>query len=178
MDLSNPATRVEGTSLRREQASGVSPPQAGQRTPLWTLSAPRLLALQISPGFTQVRHYFEAALGENPVQEVRGRLSFERRQRFRWGVSWRRCVLDAPAGGVRVQWFANDDFGISELREFFEAPFFTESETEQFYRWLGRWGWHEAPFRKGVVWMGVLPGDGLVFVEIFWREAGAQGSGR
>lgn len=146
------------------RAGPVRPP------PFWSVSRPGLLALRVAPNFVQVKRYLEEALAERPVEEFRGRLLFERRERFRWGASWRRCILDCPAGGVRLQWFANDDFGISELREFFEAPFFSEAETAQFYRWLGRWGWHEGPFRQGTVWMGVLPGDGLIFVEIFWRE--------
>lgn len=164
-----PARRVGFLRGRREdspRADPVRPP------PFWTASRPGLLALRLTPGFLQVKRYLEEALAERPIQEFRGRLLFERRERFRWGVSWRRCILDSPAGGVRLQWFANDDYGMSELREFFEAPFFSEAETEQFYRWLGRWGWHEGPFRHGAVWMGVLPGDGLIFVEIFWKELG------
>lgn len=142
----------------------------GNENRVWSIASPILLTLRLSPNFQQVKRYLEDALGERPVSEFCGRLLFERRERFRWGVSWRRCLLDAPAGGVRLQWIANDDFGVSELREFFEAPFFSEAETERFYRWLSRRGWHEGPFRRGSVWMGVFTGRDSVFVEIFWRE--------
>ncbi len=121
------------------------------------------------PTLTQMRRYFEEALGERAVPEGRNVFGFERRQVFEWGGSCRSARLSEEDGWVRVQWCANDDFGLSELREFFEAPFFMKAETECFYRWLGVGGWQQSFFRGQEIRMGVLATLTGFYVEIRWR---------
>ena len=127
-------------------------------------------AVSTLPTIRQVLCFLEDSLGQVPVEEVNGRFCFDRFDFVNNGTSWRRCVLDAPLGGVRIQWTTSDDFGLSELRELFEAPFFSPDETAKLFDWLNVWGWHEAPFRRGVIWMGVLRGPAALYVELFWRK--------
>ena len=92
---------------------------------------------RVPPSLGAVVRYFEEALGEAPVHEDAGRFRFERWEGFAWGASWRRCLVSGGGGSVCLEWWANDDFGVSELREFFEAPFFELSESMVFHQWLG-----------------------------------------
>jgi len=127
------------------------------------------------PTLEEVASYFAEALGETPVIEGQQRLRFERWLVFKWGSSWRRCVLSGAASagaGVTLDWWTNDDFGLSELREFFEAPFFRQCESLRFYQWLGEGGAHEADFRGHRLRMAVRRRDGVLFVRIqWWRPA-------
>ena len=121
------------------------------------------------PSFGEVAAYLEDALGQPALLKGRDQLGFEREETVGWGVSWRRALLSRGSGWVHLQWFANDDFGMSELREFFEAPFFLQSESECFYRWLGSGGWHEGQFRGQPVRMGTVGMREFYYVEISWR---------
>ncbi len=135
---------------------------------------PLLLFLRSLPTIGEVSLYFAEALGQVPVAELGCRIRFERLLVFTWGSSWRRCVLSEGvrgAPGVTLEWWTNDDFGLSELREFFEAPFFRQSESVRFYQWLGEGGTHEADFRGHRLRMSVRKRDGGLFVRIqWWRE--------
>jgi hypothetical protein len=133
------------------------------------------------PTIEEVASYFAEALGEAPVIDGPQRLRFERLLAFAWGKSWRRCVLSGEARGapgVTLDWWTNDDFGLSELREFFEAPFFRRCESVRFYQWLGEGGAHEADFRGHRMRMVMGRRDGVLFVRIqWWRSApDAEGS--
>lgn len=137
--------------------------------------SPLLFFLTTLPTLEDVTCYFAAALGEVPVLEGQQKLRFERWLVFVWGNSWRRCVLSGSARGapgVTVDWWTNDDFGLSELREFFEAPFFLRRESERFYQWLAEGGAHEADFRGHRLRMAVHKRDGVLSVRIqWWRGA-------
>ncbi len=95
------------------------------------------------PSADQVTQYFSEALDERPVCLGRDMVVFQRSECFGWGVSWRRGLVEVLPFGVGVRWLANGDFGLSELREFFEAGFFKPADTERFYRWLSEGGWHQ-----------------------------------
>jgi hypothetical protein len=133
--------------------------------------SPLLLFLTRLPTLEDVTSYFAEALGEVPVLEGQQKLRFERWLAFVWGNSWRRCVLSGSARGapgVTLDWWTNDDFGLSELREFFEAPFFLRCESERFYQWLAEGGAHEADFRGHHLHMAVSKHGGVLFVRIQW----------
>ena len=124
------------------------------------------------PSLGEITAYFKEALGETPNTEDKCVLRFERALDFRWGLSWRRCILRSYASDPRslsLEWWTNDDFGLSELREFFEAPFFHADETRRFYRWLATPGWHSGPFRDRQLLMGTLILCDIVYVQIAWR---------
>lgn len=121
------------------------------------------------PTLRQVTGYFAEALEETPIPHGRNVYVFERMEEFEWGVSCRKARISEEDGWVRVQWCTNDDFGLSELREFFEAPFFMKEETECFYRWLGQGGWWQSVFRGQEVRMGVLATLSGFYVEMRWR---------
>ncbi len=126
------------------------------------------------PSATQLVQYFGEALGERPNWQGADVAVFQRTDCLQWGVSWRRGVVEVLPRGVGLRWLANDDFGLSELREFFEAPFFEAAETERFYRWFSEGGWHQEPLAGGVMLkMGVLRGRRATLVEISWRRGEA-----
>lgn len=132
---------------------------------------PLLLFLRSLPTIGEVSSYFTEALGQVPVADLGCRIRYERLQVFAWGSSWRRCVLSEGARGapgVTLDWWTNDDFGLSELREFFEAPFFRQSESVRFHQWMGEGGAHEADFRGHRLRMSVRKQDGVIFVRIQW----------
>ena len=122
------------------------------------------------PSLRAVVRYFEEALGEEPAYDVEGRVRFERWQGFSWGASWRRCLLSGVGGSVCLEWWANDDFGVSELREFFEAPFFELSESLVLHQWLGSGGWHWGLLRGARLAMGVLSRGDYVYIRIRWWQ--------
>jgi hypothetical protein len=125
------------------------------------------------PSADQVAQYFSEALDERPVCQGRDMVIFQRSECFGWGVSWRRGLVEVLPFGVGVRWLANDDFGLSELREFFEAGFFKPADTERFYRWLAEGGWHQESLEGGVTLkMGVLRGRRATMVEISWQRGG------
>ncbi len=125
------------------------------------------------PSADQVTQYFSEALDERPVCLGRDMVVFQRSECFGWGVSWRRGLVEVLPFGVGVRWLANDDFGLSELREFFEAGFFKPADTERFYRWLSEGGWHQESLEGGVTLkMGVLRGRRATMVEISWQRGG------
>ena len=125
------------------------------------------------PSADQVAQYFSEALDERPVCQGRDMVVFQRSECFGWGVSWRRGLVEVLPFGVGVRWLANDDFGLSELREFFEAGFFKPADTERFYRWLAEGGWHQESLEGGVTLkMGVLRGRRATMVEISWQRGG------
>ena len=122
------------------------------------------------PSLQAVVRYFEEALGEDPVYEEAGRFRFERWEGFPWGASWRRCLVSGGRGSVCLEWWANDDFGVSELREFFEAPFFELSESLVLHQWMGEGGWHWGVLRGARLAMGVLSRGDYVYVRIRWWQ--------
>ena len=122
------------------------------------------------PSLRAVVRYFEEALGEEPVFEEGGRVRFERWEGFSWGASWRRCLLSGGGGAVCLEWWANDDFGLSELREFFEAPLFELSESLVLHQWFGEGGWHWGVLRGARLAMGVLSRGDFVYVRIRWWQ--------
>ena len=125
------------------------------------------------PSAEQVTQYFSEALEERPVCQGRDMVVFQRTECFGSGVSWRRGLVEVLPFGVGVRWLANDDFGLSELREFFEAGFFKPADTERFYRWLSEGGWHQESLEGGVTLkMGVLRGRRATLVEISWQRGG------
>ena len=99
------------------------------------------------------------------------RYRFERWTGFSWGTSWRRALLLGMDQGLSLEWWASDDFGVSELREFFEAPFFDLSESLLLHSWLSEGGWHEAFFQGYSLRMGVLCHDEYVYVWLRWLDA-------
>ena len=123
---------------------------------------------KVPPSLSAVVGYFQEALGEVPVSEAPGRVRFERWEGFPWGASWRRCILSGAGGAVCLEWWANDDFGMSELREFFEAPFFELGDSLLFHQWLGEGGWHQGELRGARVAMGVVSRGDSVYVRIRW----------
>jgi hypothetical protein len=170
----------EAGALRPAEAEDSDAPPAEDSPPPPYLS-PLLLFLMTLPTIEEVASYFAEALGEAPVIDGPQRLRFERLLAFAWGKSWRRCVLSGEARGapgVTLDWWTNDDFGLSELREFFEAPFFSRCESVRFYQWLGEGGAHEADFRGHRMRMVMGRRDGILFVRIqWWRSApDAEGS--
>ena len=156
-----------------EAADPEAPPAEASHPPPYL--SPLLLFFVTLPTLEEVASYFAEALGETPVIDGPQRLRFERLLTFVWGKSWRRCVLSGGAGGapgVTLDWWTNDDFGLSELREFFEAPFFRRSESVRFYQWLGEGGAHEADFRGHRLRMVMGRREGVFFVRIqWWRSA-------
>ena len=143
-------------------------------------AVPLLLFLRSLPTIREVALYFAEALGQVPVTEGGCRIRFERLLVFAWGSSWRRGVLSEGARGapgVTLEWWTNDDFGLSELREFFEAPFFRRSESERFYEWMGEGGMHEADFRGHRLRMSVQKREGVWFVRIQWWRGSDEAEG-
>jgi hypothetical protein len=139
--------------------------------------SPLLLFLKTLPTLGEVSSYFAEALGQAPVLDGEQKHRFERLLEFAWGRSWRRCILSQGARGapgVTVDWWTNDDFGLSELREFFEAPFFRRYESVRFYQWMGEGGVHEADFRGHRLRMSVRRRDGVFFVRIQWWRNGLE----
>ena len=126
------------------------------------------LKLDTSPNLADVREYFEDALGETPVEDAAGRLLFERWDDLDWGVSWRRGILNYLDGILYLDWLTNDDFGLSEAREFFEAPFFDAVQTRLWYTWLAAGGWHEAVVRGRRMGMSVGVRGHVVHLRLYW----------
>lgn len=126
------------------------------------------LKLDTSPNLADVREYFEDALGETPVEDAAGRLLFERWDDLDWGVSWRRGILSGLDGILYLDWLTNDDFGLSEAREFFEAPFFDAVQTRLWYTWLAAGGWHEAVVRGRRMGMSVGVRGHVVHLRLYW----------
>jgi hypothetical protein len=123
------------------------------------------------PSLEQAAGYFREALGERMIVDGPQRYRFERRTDFSWGTSWRRALLVGMEEGLSLEWWASDDFGVSELREFFEAPFFDLSESLLLHGWLSEGGWHEAFFPGHSLRMGVLCRDDYVYVWMRWLDA-------
>ena len=98
------------------------------------------LKLDTSPNLADAREYFEDALGETPAEDAAGRLLFER---------W-------------------DDFGLSEAREFFEAPFFDAAQTRLWYTWLAAGGWHEAVVRGRRMGMSMAVRGHVMHLRLYW----------
>lgn len=126
------------------------------------------LKLDTSPSLADAREYFEDALGETPVEDAAGRLLFERWDDLDWGVSWRRGILSCLDGILYLDWLTNDDFGLSEAREFFEAPFFDATQTRLWYAWLETGGWHEAVVRGRRMGMSVGVRGHVVHLRLYW----------
>ena len=131
----------------------------------------RVLGRGAPPSLEQAAGYFKEALGEEMIVDGPQRYRFERRTGFSWGTSWRRALLVGMEEGLSLEWWASDDFGVSELREFFEAPFFDLSETLLLHSWLSEGGWHEAFFQGYSFRMGVLFHDEYVYVWMRWLDA-------
>lgn len=125
---------------------------------------------RVPPSLKAVVRYFEEALGEDPVYEEGDKFRFERWEGFAWGASWRRCLVSGGGGAVCLEWWANDDFGVSELREFFEAPFFELSESLVLHQWMSEGGWHSGVLRGARLAMGVLARGDYVYVRIRWWQ--------
>jgi hypothetical protein len=126
------------------------------------------LKLEIVSDLNDVCAYFEEALGEAPVEDDAGRLRFERTTPTHWGISWRRGVLYGLDGTLYLDWLANDDFGLSELREFFEAPFFDVAQTRLWYAWLEEGGWHEALVHGHRMGMNVRMRGRMFHLRLYW----------
>jgi hypothetical protein len=171
----------EGGAFRPAEALDSDAPPAEAFSPPPYFS-PLLLFLMTLPTLEEVASYFVEALGEAPVIDGPQKLRFERLLTFVWGKSWRRCVLSGGARGapgVTLDWWTNDDFGLSELREFFEAPFLRRCESVRFHQWLGEGGAHEAEFRGHRIRMVMEKRDGVLFVRIqWWRSAPETDSSR
>ena len=168
------ATPPEGTPPEGTPPEG-TPPEASPPPPPPAYLSPLLFFLMTLPSLEEVASYFAVALGETPTIDGPQTLRFERLLAFVWGKSWRRCILSGGARGapgVTLDWWTNDDFGLSELREFFEAPFFRRCESVRFHQWLGQGGAHEADFRGHRLRMVMGKRDGVFFVRIqWWRSA-------
>ena len=98
---------------------------------LATPSTPEPAVLPFS--LEQVVNYFQGALGKPPAQ-THGRAYL-----FVQGDGRYETMMIAVSGTRRqlaVVLAATGDWGVSTLREFFEAPFFRRSESEQMYRLL------------------------------------------
>ena len=126
------------------------------------------LRMDVTPNLADVRAYFEEALEEAPVLDAAGRLRFERWDNVHWGVSWRRGVLSSLDGVLYLDWLANDDFGLSEVREFFEAPFFDAVQTRLWFTWLQEGGWHEATLRGRRMGMIVRVRGQVLHLRLYW----------
>lgn len=126
------------------------------------------LKLDTSPNLPDVREYLEDAFGETPVEDAAGRLLFERWDDLDWGVSWRRGILSCLDGTLYLDWLTNDDFGLSEARELFEAPFFDAVQTRLWYTWLAAGGWHEAVVRGRRMGMSVGVRGHVVHLRLYW----------
>ena len=162
-----------GVMSSRDFGSAVSARGASYQNCSQRVSDSALVTCRM-PSATQLVQYFGEALGESPNWQGGEAAVFQRTECLQWGVSWRRGVVEVLPRGVGLRWLANDDFGLSELREFFEAPFFEAAETERFYRWFSEGGWHQEPLAGGVMLrMGVLRGRRATLVEISWRRAEA-----
>jgi hypothetical protein len=95
------------------------------------LAAPEPAALPFN--LEQVVNYFQDALGKPPAQ-THGRAYL-----FVEGDGRGESMMIAVSGTRRqlaVVLAATGDWGVSTFKEFFEAPFFRRSESEQFYRLL------------------------------------------
>ena len=126
------------------------------------------MRLDTSPILADARAYFEEALAETPIEDTSGRLLFERWDDLHWGVSWRRGILSCLDGVLYLDWLTNDDFGLSEVREFFEAPFFDALQTRLWYTWLAEGGWHEAMVRGRRMGMSVRARGHVVHLRLYW----------
>lgn len=126
------------------------------------------LRMDVTPNIADVRAYFEEALDEVPAQDAAGRLRFERWDTVHWGVSWRRGVLSSLDGVLYLDWLANDDYGLSEIREFFEAPFFDAVQTRLWFTWLREGGWHEATLRGRRMGMIVRVRGPVLHLRLYW----------
>ena len=126
------------------------------------------LKLDTSPNLADAREYFEDALGETPAEDAAGRLLFERWDDLDWGVSWRRGILSCLDGVLYLDWLTNDDFGLSEAREFFEAPFFDAAQTRLWYTWLAAGGWHEAVVRGRRMGMSMAVRGHVMHLRLYW----------
>ena len=144
--------------------------QAGLRQGTEQVSELRMesLRMDVAPNLADVRAYFEEALGEVPVLDAAGRLRFERWDTVHWGVSWRRGVLSSLDGVLYLDWLANDNFGLSEVREFFEAPFFDAVQTRLWFTWFQEEGWHEATLRGRRMGMIVRVRGQVLHLRLYW----------
>jgi hypothetical protein len=114
--------------------------------------------------------YLKGAFGERAISLGGGEYQFERRDEYDGEWSWRtvRVGRGSDGSGVRVQWWCNDDWGVSELREFFEADFFSPEETLALYRWMGSGGAHEGEFSRKKLVVEVLVSEEGMYFELQW----------
>jgi hypothetical protein len=103
----------------------------------WPMSRP-LQASQVNRvtlpfSFAQVVNYFDVAF-EKPGHITR---SYIREYVENNAVGEYTAIVVSSAGQkIRVALVTNGDWGVSYIREFFEAPFFLQSETEKLYTLL------------------------------------------
>jgi hypothetical protein len=118
----------------------------------------------------RVLGYLKGAFAEPAISLGGGEYQFERRDEYDGEWSWRtvRVGRGSDGSGVRVQWWCNDDWGLSELREFFEADFFSLEETLALYRWMGIGGAHEGEFSRKKLAVEVLVSDEGMYFELQW----------
>lgn len=78
----------------------------------------------------QVRSYFNDALGKPAYKVSNGTFVYTDRNSSDESVT---LVLSAKHKNIALTLFTRGDPGVNYLREFFEAPFFRRSESEQLY---------------------------------------------
>jgi hypothetical protein len=79
--------------------------------------------------------YFATALTIKPAQAPGGALVFEDRSSV-YREQHFRIVVSSDSNDLLVAFTAGGDYGVSLLREFFEAPLFSKAESERLYKLL------------------------------------------
>jgi len=130
-------------------------------------SRPRLTSLPFSLG--QVLDYFNEAFGKRPFKNDDGSFVYvDRENPDEMAIV---TVSEFETNLGLVLW-ATGDYGVNYIREFFEAPFFLRSESEQLYGLLdGGPGVRSLPLERFNVQMRVTESGRWVHVALQFRPS-------
>ncbi len=143
-------------------------PEPLLKSPASIPAAPRDDAI-LAFSLEQVLAYFTEAFGHLP-QKVR-----DRQYVFIDSGNVDESVVLTVSGredSMSVVLLATGDYGVNYIREFFEAPFFSPSESEQMYELLDRGvGVHSARIGRMRVWITVAESRLWISVAVELRPA-------
>lgn len=117
----------------------------------------------------QILDYFAEAFGKRPVQ-IEGK-SFVYSDRENPDEAAVITVSDLK-DGVRIVLLATGNYGVTYIREFFEAPFFLIWESEELYMLLDRGpGIRSLTLERFHVQLSIFNGGGWIVVELEFRPS-------
>ena len=158
-------TAFAGLVLLSFSAWAAASPNAARSTPSAQLAAQ---ALPFS--FDEVVAYFHHVLG-NPSFKVNDRLFvFVDSDNLDESLT---IAISSVEQKISILLLTTGDFGLNYIREFFEAPFFREAETERFYAILAAgFGTRSTEFARFSTDTGIFEMQGWIILNMEFRPNG------